>query len=551
MSASVESTAEIPSFLDGVPVDVAADIVGRLETHRFPAGSIVVAEGDQPRVLYLAESGTAEVVVGERRVGAVQPGTTIGEMSFFTGQPASATVRAVDEFVAHAISEGELEKIAAAYPQIYRNLAAILSNRLASTNRLAARKESGRLVLLEGGTPNIAYALACSMAWHSRQPTALLVAGEAPELEQFATGDGLPGPRAAVTVDRSASDRSIAALVESLSANHRFVLVLAPRATPPGLAGTQTAKLPGGLELEAADEEALRAGVLPSTTAAGRTLGRLARQLTGLTVGLALGAGGLRGFAHVGVLRGLERLGLEADILVGTSIGAAVGAGYAVGHDAEETGRLLAGSARTIFKPTMPIKSFLTSAPLGRYLKEHLEGIRIEELRLPFGIVTADLSTHREVVLRRGVLWRAVLASMSIPGIFPAQRMGSMSLVDGGVVNAVPAGTAADMGASTVIAVRLLSFPETPELESECIEGQAAPPSALSAILSAFEIMQARTSREVRADAATVTITPELGEIPAGKLRNFAGGAQYVDAGEAAIEAALPRIASVLPWIQE
>jgi NTE family protein len=543
VSASVKSTAEIPTFLDGVPANAAADIVQRLETHRFPAGSLVVAEGDRTRLLYLAESGTAEVVVGERRVGVIQPGTTVGEMSFFTGQPASATVRAVDEFVAHAISERELEQIATAYPQIYRNLAAILSNRLARTNRLAARKESGRLVLVEGGAPIVAYALACSIAWHSRQPTALLVAGDAPELEQFAAGDGLPGPRAAVTLDRSASDRSIASLVESLSANHRFVLVLAPRATPPALADAQTAKLPSRLELEAADEEALRAGVLPSTTAAGRTLGRLARQLAGLT--------GLRGFAHVGVLRGLERLGLEADILVGTSIGAAVGAGYAVGHDAEETGRLLAGSARTIFKPTLPVKSFLTSAPLGRYLKEHLEGLRIEELRLPFGIVTADLATHREVVLRRGVLWRAVLASMSIPGIFPAQRIGSMALVDGGVVNAVPAGTAADMGAATVIAVRLLDFPETADMESESTEGQESPPTALSAILTAFEIMQARTSREVRADAATVTITPELGAIPTGKLRNFAGGAQFVDAGEAAVEAALPRIASVLPWIQE
>jgi NTE family protein len=547
---SVESTVGIPSFLDGVPADAAADILERLETQHFPAGSVVVAEGDQPRLLYLAESGTADVLVGERRVGGVQPGTTVGEMSFFTGQPASATVRAVDDFVAHAISERELERIATAHPQIYRNLAAILSSRLARTNRLAARTESAKVVLLQGGPPIVAYALACSIAWHSRRPTALLVAGEAPALEQFAASNGTPGPRATVIFDRSMTDGGVAALVESLSASQAMVLVLAPRATPPALADAQTAELPSGLELDAADEDALRAGLLPSTTAAGRTVGRLARQLSGLTVGLALGAGGLRGFAHVGVLRALERLGLEADIVVGTSIGAAVGAGYVLGHDAEETGRLLGESARTIFKPTVPIKGFLTSAPLGRYLKENLPG-RIEDLRLPFGIVTADLTTHTEVVLRRGVLWRAALASMSIPGIFPAQRMGSMSLVDGGVVNAVPAGVAADMGAANVIAIRLLNFPETAEMDIESIEERGTPPPALSAILRAFEIMQARTSREVRADAATVTITPDLGEIPTGKLRNFAGGARYVDAGEAAFEAALPRVASLLPWLRD
>jgi NTE family protein len=178
-----------------------------------------------------------------------------------------------------------------------------------------------------------------------------------------------------------------------------------------------------------------------------------------------------------------------------------------------------------------------------------MEGKRIEDLPLPFGIVTADLATHREVVFRRGVLWRAVLASMSIPGIFPAQCMGPLTLVDGGVANAVPASVAAEMGAATVIAVRLLSVPDTAEMDTESTAEAGSPPVAIRAILRAFEIMQARTSRE-SGSAATVTITPELGEIPTGKLRNFAGGRRYVDAGEAAFEAALPRIGSVLPWMR-
>src|SRR4029077_17128691 len=124
-------------------------------------GSIVVAEGDSPRQMYLIEAGTADVAIGERRVGSVQPGTTVGEMSLFTGQPASATVRAADDLVVRVLTERDLERIAEAHPQIDRNLASMLANRLARTNRLAARQESGKLLLVRGGTPLVAYALAC------------------------------------------------------------------------------------------------------------------------------------------------------------------------------------------------------------------------------------------------------------------------------------------------------------------------------------------------------------------------------------------------------
>jgi hypothetical protein len=91
-------------------------------------------------------------------------------------------------------------------------------------------------------------------------------------------------------------------------------------------------------------------------------------------------------------------------------------------------------------------------------------------------------------------------------------------------------------------------MPTTSEMERESIEDSDTPPSAVRVIFRAFEIMQARTARE--STQATVTISPELGEIPSGKLRNFGGGTRYVDAGDAAFEAALPRIAAVLPWLR-
>jgi len=548
MSLSVANSIEIPSFFDGVPPDAAAEIIERLETRRFPPGAVVVAEGDSPRQMYLALSGVADVVVDDRRVGSVHPGTTVGEMSLFTGQAASATVRAVDEFVAYVVSERELEQIATAHPQVYRNLAAMLSSRLARTNRLAARQARGKLVLVSAERPLHAYALACSLAWHCREPTALLVAGEAPDLEWHATAAETPGTT--VVVDRSGSDGGIARHVEQLSGSHAHVLVFDARrgAPPSALADAALAEVPKGFALAEADEEALRTGFLACTTDAGRALGRIARDVGGLTVGLALGAGSLRGYAHIGVLRGLARHGLEPDLVCGTSIGSAVAAGYAMEYDVEKIERMMDGSASTIFKPRLPFKGFLTSKPLGRYLREACEGNMIEDLRVPLGIVAADLHTHREVVFRRGVVWRAVLASMAIPGIFPAQRMGPLTLVDGGVVNAVPTGVAYDMGASTVIAVRLLRLPDNPEVEGDSIEETATPPAALSVILRSFDIMMARTGRE--SGAATVTITPELPNLSAGKLRNFADGGRFVEAGEVALEEAMPRIRSVLPWMR-
>src|SRR5437763_16380932 len=103
MSISPGSVAAGPSFLDGIPAAAAADLVDRLELRRFPSGSVVIEEGDYPRRIYLAESGEAEVEVADSPIGRIRPGTTIGEMSLFTGLPASATVRAVDELVVRVI----------------------------------------------------------------------------------------------------------------------------------------------------------------------------------------------------------------------------------------------------------------------------------------------------------------------------------------------------------------------------------------------------------------------------------------------------------------
>jgi NTE family protein len=543
MSIGPGSVTAGPSFLDGISAAAAADLLDGLELRRFPSGSVVIEEGDFPRRIYLTESGEAEVEVADLPIGRIRPGTTIGEMSLFTGLPASATVRAVDELVVRVISDAELERIGLEHPQVYRNLAAILADRLAHTSQLAARRETAKLALLRGASPFDGYALACSVAWHTREPAVLLVAGDAPELEQYAAELSLEA-RAHVVF---AAEGSVRERVETLTPRYPHVLVHAPRLTPRDLPETRAIEVPH-LGRSAIDEDGLALGALSSARSGGKAAGRVAREIAGLTVGLALGAGSMRGYAHVGVIRGLQKIGLEVDYICGSSIGAAVAAGFALGYDETELDHLLDRTAKVLFRPTVPVRGFMSSGPLGRFLREIYQGKQIEELAIPLGVVAADLPSHREIVFRRGPLWRAVLASVSIPGVYPAQRMGNYTLVDGGVVNAVPAGVASDMGAANVIAVRLVSPPFAPDTNAEATEPTGRPPSALITILRAIEIMQSRTSRE--GGAATVTISPKLEAAPGAKLRNFGDGKRFADLGEAAFEAALPRIASVLPWVR-
>jgi NTE family protein len=543
MSVSLRSAGPGPSFLDGIPADAAARLLDSLERRCFPSGSVVIEEGDFPRRIYLSESGEAEVEVADLPIGRIRPGTTIGEMSLFTGLPASATVRAVDELIVRVISENELERIGLEHPQVYRNLAAILADRLAFTNQLAARRENAKLALVREGSPLEAYALASSVSWHTREPAVLLVAGDAPELERYAA-ELSQEARAHVVF---AGGENVHERVDTLTPRYPHVLVHAPRLTPKDLLEARAVELPR-LEPTSVDEEGLALGALSSAGAGGRAAGRVAREIAGLTVGLALGAGSMRGYAHVGVIRGLEKIGIDVDYICGSSIGAAVAAGYALGYDQAELENLLDRTAKVLFRPTLPVRGFMSSGPLGRFLREIYQGTQIEELAIPLGVVAADLPSHREIVFRRGPLWRAVLASVSIPGVYPAQRMGNYTLVDGGVVNAVPAGVASDMGAANVIAVRLVSPPFAPDMNAEATEPTGRPPSALITILRAIEIMQSRTSRE--GGAATVTIAPKLEAAPGAKLRNFGEGKRYADLGEAAFEAALPRIASVLPWVR-
>jgi len=566
---------EVPAFFDGVETEELKSLLAALPRRRFPVGSVLIAEGDSPREMYIAESGRADVLVADRhgnehQVGRIVPGTAIGEMSLLTGQPAAGTVRAAEELEVLVLSRAELERVASRFPRIYRNVSAVLAERLAQTNRVSLRDLRGRLTILKdsGGPPLLGYALACSVAWHARSSTLLLVvaADEVPaELSALATlppdqiaartAPARKGPHVMIAEPKGAFARAhLSETIDDLLTSFDSVLVQ----TRDGHAEsdlTRTVLLADGAvdgtripELVAADEEALRDGLLPSGTPAGGALGLVARDVAGLTVGLALGAGSIRGYAHCGVLRALERLGLKPDYLAGTSVGGCVAGMYAAGFSPDECADNLDRGGGLLLRPAMPHRSLLSSRSFRRFVRGLGPELTFEELKVPLAIVTADLTTGREVVLRRGLVWQAIVATMSIPGIFPAHRVGPYTLVDGGILNPVPTSVAEGMGARAVVGVRLVAPPDEPDWDAESVVSSGRTPSSIAVIMRSIEIMQSRVEAEPTA-ATRVMITPRYENLGEAKLRRFRTGRRFVEDGEAAAEAALPRLKAAFPWL--
>jgi NTE family protein len=174
-------------------------------------------------------------------------------------------------------------------------------------------------------------------------------------------------------------------------------------------------------------------------------------------LGLVLGGGGAKGSAHLGVLQELERLGMEFDLVCGTSIGALVGAVMAAGLRASAIEHAFRETTLRRILALDPARwGLIGSDRLAAVLYELLGERTIEDLPLPYGAVAVDLVTGHEVVLERGSLVEAALASAAVPGVFPPRRNGDYILADGGIRNNLPVDVARRMGADRVVAVNLI-----------------------------------------------------------------------------------------------
>jgi predicted acylesterase/phospholipase RssA len=246
-------------------------------------------------------------------------------------------------------------------------------------------------------------------------------------------------------------------------------------------------------------------------------------------IGLVLGGGVIRGTAHIGVIRAFAEAGIPIDCIVGTSSGSLVGAMYAGGLDWPEMQRLaLALNWLDVAEPAWPRAGFLTSRRMRRYLDRHIGPLHFDQLRIPFAAVAADANTGQELVIREGRVADAVRGSTAIPGIFQPVPYHGRLLVDGVVVNNVPASAARALGADLVIAVDV----------TEYSFAAGAPRKFLEAIMRAFDIM-ARQTVTASLEWADQIIRPNISGLNSFNPR---GAGEYIRRGYAAAREALPEI---------
>ena len=285
-------------------------------------------------------------------------------------------------------------------------------------------------------------------------------------------------------------------------------------------------------------------------------------------LGLALGGGSARGWAHIGVIRALEEAGLAPRVVAGCSIGAVVGACYAAGRldRLEAFARSLTrGRVVRLVDPRLPGSGLIAGNRLRRRLLTDLGDSRIETLRIPFGCVATEFGTGAETAFTEGPLVEAVRASYAIPGLFPPVDIAGRFFMDGTLVNPVPVALARALGADVVVCVNLNGDTGGPVVREvtapaprrgilHAMRGRlpglsrAAPeaplPGIASVVLDAFNITQDRISRaRLERDPPDVAIGPD---VAAFGLFDFHRAEHGIALGHHAARAALPRIRAAL-----
>jgi NTE family protein len=251
-----------------------------------------------------------------------------------------------------------------------------------------------------------------------------------------------------------------------------------------------------------------------------------------IKIGLALGGGAARGFAHIGVIKALEAQGIYPDIVVGTSAGSVVGALYAAGNNGFQLQKMAFDmDEASISDWAMPLfgksSGVLKGEALQTWINKAVGNQPMEKLKIPFGAVASDLKNGQPILFQRGNTGMAVRASSSVPGVFQPVNINGHTYVDGGLVAPVPVRFAREMGADFIIAVNI----------STQADAQATT-SSLEVIMQTFSIMGQRINQFELKDA-DVVIQPALGKMAS---NDFNGRNQAILAGEQAVAALMPQI---------
>ena len=291
----------------------------------------------------------------------------------------------------------------------------------------------------------------------------------------------------------------------------------------------------------------------------------VARHIVHQTIGIAFGGGGARGFAHLGVLERLLHYGIPLDYIAGCSSGIIAPGMYLIGKSLAESEEIFLDIQHHIVQWRFPRTSIFSNKGLKRMLRELCGELRFEDLTTPFAMVAVDLATRAGVVLDRGLLWQAGLASVALPTIFPPVMIGEHILMDAGMHDPVPIRLVRQMGADILLASEL-GGQEPPSLMSATpwfAENVVAPlaetlsggqvargratrsPHIIDLLLRTYELTMATIGMHSIREA-DVVFRPKLHRI---SLRQFSEGRKFVVAGREAVDQSLPALRKRLPWL--
>lgn len=245
-------------------------------------------------------------------------------------------------------------------------------------------------------------------------------------------------------------------------------------------------------------------------------------------IGLALGSGGARGFAHLGVLKALKDANIPIQMIAGSSMGSLVGSLYCAGQDIDHMYTLARTFKRKYYLDfTVPKMGFIQGKRVKEYIRLFTHRKNFEDLDIPFSVVATDLYTGEKVVFDSGDVADAVRASISIPGIFVPEKIDERMLIDGGVIDRVPVAVAKEMGADIVIAVDCAHFEANHDISS-----------IYDVIIQSIDVMQNEFIRQIELDA-DIMIKPKVAQYSS---RAFTDTEDIIREGEKAAQAHLEQI---------
>lgn len=588
----------------GLSADEVRLIAAAVRERSVPAGEVVCRQGDSGESMFVVTRGRVKVAVergGEtyRLLDYLGRGEHFGEMAVLTGGLRTATVAALVDTQLWELDREHFDRLLARVPGFAANLSRSLGYRLHWETSRRERRHQPALVALVNSTlrtQGLIRPLAKALVEQGDSIEVLTDRAEkwpsdgAYLIERIPTN--LPLPEKAVAVHERLNqvlehhDRVLLELTQAhvedelprlLAPCEEIWWLVEPRfmssscqnlrkmlQAEPRLASRVRLVwiLPEGEPFAPIRPEGLGIGELdfkvvlcnnPQQPVRQQQHGiwRLVRHLRGTRIGLALGGGGARGLAHLGVLRALERAGIAFDLLAGTSSGALMGMSYAGGWSPDEAIEAFSEALTPgRFWRAMPggIRWYLwTMFRMGAWdqkMRPFLGDAKFEQLQVPFATVSVDLVSGKQVVRDRGDTIHAVLESINVPIISRPILRDGMALVDGGVLNNLPGDILPERGAALVVGVDVASrLPKsfgknTAETPTSAMR-RAGP---LETLLRVTEV-QAYGITALRTEGVDLMITPDTSAF---EFADFTRAKELAEVGEAAAEQSLPQLKQML-----